>query len=70
MGEALSAIGKLLISIVAGAVIGISIYNSFKTFHLETFLGFPYSAEITSIAVGFFSLVLIYILLMKLKRQL
>lgn len=70
MGEATKAIGKLFISIVAACIIGISVYNSAKTLNLERAFGLPYAAEITSVAVGFFSLLLIYLLLMKLKHQL
>ena len=70
MGEALSAIGKMIVGIIAGVIIGGSAYNSFVFFKLDRFLGFQYAAEITSLFVGFFTFVLVYVLMLKLKQKL
>ena len=70
MGEATGAIGKFLISVIAAALIGASMYGSLKTFGLESFLGFPYAVEIVSGLAFLFSLILVYGLMMGLKRHL
>ncbi len=66
----MSAIGKLLLSMVAATIISWGVYNSFQVFNLNEIVGFAYAAEVGAFFVGFFSLVLIYLLFMKLKNQL
>ncbi len=70
MGEAISAIGKLVISIIAAAIIAGSVYNSFNLFGLNRYLNFPYSVEICAGSLGLLVLVIVYALMMRLKHQL
>jgi len=70
MGEATRAIGKLIISVIAAVMIGTGVYNSFRLFRIDEYLGFQYAPEICAGSLGFFSLILIYALMMRLKHQL
>lgn len=70
MGEGTRAVGKLVISLIAAAIIGASVYNSFNAFHLGQFVGFPYAAEIIAFLSGLVTLALVYVLLMSLKYHL
>jgi hypothetical protein len=70
MGEATRAVGKLIISIIAAAVIATSVYNSFYFFKLGQYLNFPFSAEVCSGSLGLLALLVVYGLMMRLKHQL
>ena len=70
MGEAISAVGKLIISIIAAAIIAGSVYNSLNFFGLNRYLNFPYSVEICAGSLGLLALIIVYALMMRLKHQL
>jgi hypothetical protein len=70
MGEAIRAVGKLIISIIAASIIATSFYNSFDFFKLGQYLNFPYSAEVCSGSLGLIALLAVYGLMMRLKHQL
>ena len=69
MGDGTKAVGKLLISIIAAVIIGLSVYSSFLTFSLGQYVGIPYAAELASFLAGLFTLVLVYFLMMTLKSM-
>ncbi len=70
MGEATGAIGKLIISLIATAIITLSVYNSLSYFGADAYLKFPYATEVCAGSLGLITLVLIYGLMMRLKHQL